>query len=165
MLVTLTIPSTRLTREHTVCTHTGAPAPPPFHRAVGPSPIIYIVVARNAVCARLHHTINHTHDETRPYLYKTATTRLGLPSQGIRERPWQRDVEPWDDWSARVARVVGRGRRILLVPLQRPRAHDDRADGGAVAVAFFQLRGVRGLTACAKAARLVHLARKTKGLT
>ena len=57
-------------------------------------------------------------------------TRLGLPSQGIRERPWQRDVEPWDDWSARVARVVGRGRRILLVPLQRPRAHDDRADGG-----------------------------------
>ena len=134
MLVTLTIPSTRLTREHTVCTHTGAPAPPPFHRAVGPSPIIYIVVARNAVCARLHHTINHTHDENatrnQALFIQNCYTRLGLPSQGIRERPWQRDVEPWDDWSARVARVVGRGRRILLVPLQRPRAHDDRADGG-----------------------------------
>ena len=52
-------------------------------------------------------------------------------SQGIRERPWQRDVEPWDNRGARVARVVGRVRRnILLVPLQRPGAHDDRAEAG-----------------------------------
>ena len=98
-------------------------------RIVSPAALKYIV-ARNAVCARLHH--NHPRRiRNQPCLYKTAThTRLGLPSQGIRERPWQRDVEPWDDWSARVARVVGRGHRILLVPLQRPRAHDDRADGG-----------------------------------
>ena len=73
------------------------------------------------------HCLTHHHRTTQTL---ALDWRTHLPSQGIRERPWQRDVEPWDNWGARVARVVGRGRRILLVSLQRPRAHDDRADGG-----------------------------------